>query len=479
MILFPILLAFITWLLILWLCNQHKYLNIFEQLALWFVAALSLFVFELFIWGIIFDKLSLIWPIITFILSLWLLIYKNKKQKWFIKEIIQYIKSDFVNIKTQFKWFKSRKQYLMLGILVYVLLKLFIVFSINVNMPTFDEDAVVWWDIKTKIFTENKSLVLDKNSPEYFWTDYGRYPFASIIDTYFMLPYGQYINWFGNIISPLIYILSLLLLFGIFFRKTNIFFSILTLYIFTSIPFVFIHWFGSYRNFPSWVILFIFIFYLIDQLFNIERIHWNNIKIILPLLFIGFLSSIIRNEGVMLTGIMLLAVIFLYSIFKKLEIRDIKQALFLFIPIILGFILNKIIFSFYPIGSVLNTWGNGGTKINIKLLNSFFTNIGEPGVFAAPFQQMFYHSDYSLLFLIFTIVLLVFSLNYKKMKWVWTIFAITLFLIIIFMFILYSNFQWLGLLTHYAFIRYPVSMILFLIYPILYVPYIIYESRKN
>ncbi|MEI8252540.1 MAG: hypothetical protein WCG25_02050 [bacterium] len=57
----------------------------------------------------------------------------------------------------------------------------------------------------------------------------------------------------------------------------------------------------------------------------------------------------------MLTGIMLLAVIFLYSIFKKLEIRDIKQALFLFIPIILGFILNKIIFSFYPIGSVLNT----------------------------------------------------------------------------------------------------------------------------
>ena len=255
--------------------------------------------------------------------------------------------------------------------------------------------------------------------------------------------------------------------------------NILTLYIFTSIPFVFIHWFGSYRNFPSWVILFIFIFYLIDQLFNIERIHWNNIKIILPLLFIGFLSSIIRNEWVMLTGIMLLAVIFLYSILKKLEIKDIKQGLLLFIPIIFGFILNKIIFSFYPIGSILNTWGNGGTKINIKLLNSFFTNIGEPGVFVAPFQQMFYHSDYSLLFLIFTIVLLVFFVKYKKMKWVWTIFAITLFLIIIFMFILYSNFQWLGLLTHYAFIRYPVSMILFLIYPILYVPYIIYESRKN
>jgi hypothetical protein len=34
-------------------------------------------------------------------------------------------------------------------------------------MPTFDDDAVTGRDLKTKIFSENKSLVLDKSSPEY------------------------------------------------------------------------------------------------------------------------------------------------------------------------------------------------------------------------------------------------------------------------------------------------------------------------
>ena len=78
---------------------------------------------------------------------------------------------------------------MVLGICLYVIFKLFMLFSINTNMPTFDEDAVAGWDIKTKIFSSNQSLVLDKNSPEYFGSEYARYPFAGIIDTYFLLPY--------------------------------------------------------------------------------------------------------------------------------------------------------------------------------------------------------------------------------------------------------------------------------------------------
>jgi hypothetical protein len=41
-------------------------------------------------------------------------------------------------------------------------------FSINMNMPTFDEDAVSGRDMKTKIFASTQSLVLDKTSSEFF-----------------------------------------------------------------------------------------------------------------------------------------------------------------------------------------------------------------------------------------------------------------------------------------------------------------------
>jgi hypothetical protein len=223
------------------------------------------------------------------------------------------------------------------------------------------------------------------------------------------------------------------------------------------------------------VFLFVFVFYLIDQLFHLEKEYWGNTKILLPILLVWFLSGVTRNEGVMLTGISFLAVIILYHIFKKWQTKEIKYQLRPLISIAFWYILNKIIFNFYPAGTVLNTWG---TNINIELVNSFFKNIGQPGIFVAPFQQMFYHPDYILLFVLFSIALIMFFINFKKMKSIRLIFWIILFLLFVFMFVLYSNFQSLWLLTHYAFIRYPVSIILFLIYFIWSVTYICYENKK-
>jgi hypothetical protein len=71
--------------------------------------------------------------------------------------------------------------------LAYALIKIFMVFSINLHMPTFDDDAVTGWDLKTKIFAENKSLVLDKASPEFLGSALDRNVFAPLTDTYFLL----------------------------------------------------------------------------------------------------------------------------------------------------------------------------------------------------------------------------------------------------------------------------------------------------
>lgn len=472
MVLIPILLVFLTWLVILRLCNQHKFLNIFEQLVLWFISALSLFVLELFLWWILFDKLSLLWPILTFVVLLSIFIYKTTKSSSYRKEISESTKDSFLNIKKQFKSLKSWKKYIVIAIWIYVLVKLIMVFQINTSMPTFDEDAVAGRDIKTKIFAENKSMVLDKSNLEYFWTDYGRYPFAGLADTYFLLPYWEFVNWMSNIISPLIYLLSIILLFGIFLRKTNFLIAVVSWYIFTSLPFVFIHWFGSYRNFPSWVFLFVFVFYLIDQIFNLEKDSGNK-KIIFPIILVWLLSSIIRNEWVMLTWITTLAVIIIYHIVKKQDFKKNINKLIILIPIIFAYILNKIIYTFYPTWAVLNSWW---AEFSLDLFSSFSKNISQSGVFPAPFQQMFLHPDYILLFPLFIISLVLFFTRYKKSRELRLILSVTILLLCMFMFTLYANVQSLWLITHYAFIRYPVSIVLFIIYII---AYSIYINQKN
>lgn len=476
MIIIPILLALCTWLLIIRLCNQHKKLNIFEQISFWFISALSLFVLEMFLLWVIFDKLSLIWPIVTLFVLSWVFIYKIRNNPEYWIEIVSSIKNTFKYINNQISQILNWKRYILIAILIYVLVKVIMVFQINTNMPTFDEDAVAGRDIKTKIFAENKSLVLDKNNPEYFWTDYGRYPFASLADTYFLLPYWEFVNWMSNIISPLIYLLSIILLFGIFLRKTNFFIAAISSYIFTSLPFVFIHWFGSYRNFPSWVFLFVFVFYLIDQLFNINKEVWDiNTNILFPIILIWFLSSVTRNEWVMLTWISFVVIMALYNIFKKQDIKGILKQIWPITPIIFAYIINKIIFSFYPSGTVLNTWW---TEINAELFNSFLVNIKEPWVLIAPFKQMFLHPDYILLFYIFMLSIILFVWKYKKMRELWIFSSVILVILAIFLFVLYSNLN-LWLVTHFAFIRYPVSIILFLIFFIWYSIYKVYENKED
>ncbi|MFA5747565.1 MAG: hypothetical protein WC872_00460 [Candidatus Absconditabacterales bacterium] len=469
MILIPIFLAFFTGLLILRLCNQHKYINIFEQLALGFVSALSLFVFELFLQGIILNHLSLLFPVITFVVCLGLLIYKNNKHKGFVKEIFHHIKLDLHKVKEQFNGLKIWQKYVVIGITVYVLFKLVMVFSINLHMPTFDDDAVTGRDLKTKIFSENKSLVLDKSSPEYLGSALERNIFAPLTDTYFLLSSKGDINGYTNIASALFYFISILILFGIFLRKTNLFFATLSGYIFTSLPFVFVHGIGSYWNFPAGVFLFVFVFYLIDQIFHWEKDYGGNTNILLPILFVGFISSVIRNEGVMLTGVALFSITIFYHIFKKGKIRELKYQLLFLSPIVFAYVLNKIILIFYPTGVALNT---GGIQVNSNLFNSFFANISQSNIFIAPFQQMFYHPDYILLFLLFVISLIMFVMKYKKMKNMWLFGLVTIMLLFVFMFTLYANVHMLGLLTHFAFIRYPVSVIPFIIYTIVYCIYL-------
>lgn len=471
MIIIPILLALFTWILILWLCGQHKHINIFEQISLWFVSVLSLFVFELFLQWIIFDKLSLLLPILSFVVCLWLFIFKCIKIKWYWKEIMNSIKWNFIDIKNQFKSQKLWQKILVCLFGIYALAKCFMAFSINLHMPTFDEDAVTWRDLKTKVFTENKSLVLDKNSPEYLWSAHDRNLFAPLTDTYFLV--ANYWNNIGetNILSPIVYLLSTLLLFGIFLRKWNLFFASFSSYIFTSLPFIFIHWFGSYFNFVSWVFMFIFLFYLIDQLLD------DNRGMIIPLSLLWFLTTTIRNESYIFMVVIILCV-FTYSYFvnKKKNLKNLTKNLRIFISLVIWIVCLKYSEHILPEWTIMNFWW---TDISSWTLSTFFDNLFWKWLMNAILQQWFYHPDYNIIWILFFMALIYAiseKISYKKL-----IPFIIPFIILLFAScaVLIYNYEWLWLVTHYSFVRYSAIYIMFLVFLIIYTIYLIYEKELN
>ena len=476
MILFPILLALFTWLLLLWLCNQHKYLNIFEQMAFWFVSALSLFVFELFLEGVLINHLSLAGPLVTFFILLGLFIHRIKLHPHYVQEIFACIRLDFQKISQQFILYKPWKKILVVALLVYALFKIVMLFSINTHMPTFDEDAVAGWDMKTKVFVENKSLVLDKVSPEFLGSALERNIFAPITDTYFLLPYTWDVVGFTNIISPLLYFFTILLLFGIFLRKSDIFFSAIAWYIFASLPFVFIHGFGSYWNFISGVFLFVFIFYILDQILRLDHIVVENKQITIPLMILGFLTTVIRNESfILVISVLLLSAISYYIIQKKHWFSSKRSIVSLWYPIIwifIGWVSSEYVLSLYPQWNSLNI---GWLWTNQWLLSSLLTNIHQPWLLMAPIQQAFYHSDYNLLFLVFLITFLLYivlRLSYKHI----VLYVLSFFILLGWtLMILFANLS-LWLVTHYGFVRFSVVYVIFIVYLVVHMSYLLSEK---
>lgn len=458
MLILTILLIFITGLLLLWVFEQHKFLNIFEQLAFGFWVTLSLFVFELFLEWVIFNRLSLIWPILTFFVLIVILIFRNSKNKGLLSEIWTSIKDNFLQIKVSFIALKSWQKIVSVLIVFYVIFKVFIAFSINVSMPTFDEDAVTGWDLKTKIFVENKSLVLDRGSSEFLGNDYDRFPWAWIIDSYFLL-LNKNIIGLTNIISPLLYLIGLFLIFGILLRKTNLFNALIFSYFYLSLPFLFIHSFWSYWNYPFWLFLFIFTFYFVDQFIQIKN---KNLNIIYLLSLFWFLASGIRNEWFMIFTLIFF-ILYFYNLYLNWKLKNFKEyiniSLVLYIWIFLNKIINSIILKYYPNWSELNMWWS---EISISLIPKFFQSLWDKNIISAPFNQAFFHSDYNILYTIFTVYLIYFIFNYKKNIEILPYLILFFILISIFIFFLFVN-PALWLLTHFAYVRYTLSLFLIIL----------------
>lgn len=455
-----ILLAVFTWYALLILTWRNKSFSVFVLISLSFSIGLSVLVTGMFVQWFAFNSITILSPLVIFIWIigvLWRYIYSGSISIW---DIVSPLKEDILHIRDSFFALATRKRCLIIFVSIYCLVKITMAFTTNIHMPTYDEDAVAWWDMKTKIFTYNHSLILDKTSPEYLGSDLSRLPMAWLIDSYFLLT-TQSIVWYTNIISPLVLLMSFLLLLWFLYKKTDLLYAFIYSYIYISLPFIFVHSIGSYWNFPTWYFLVTIAVLLISS----DHRKFSYAMIIAPIIFMLWL---IRNESLITIFIVLISYIWFYIAiqWKAYSFQFVKKTIVtLFASLVLSFIASKLIVLSYPSAVEMNTWW---VWLSWGMFASILKNIGESGVLGAPFSQAFYHTDYLLLFMVYLLGLLywIYSLIMQKKRMYMIndyIIWLSLVLLLLYLIVLYSNVQWLGLLTHFAFIRYPVWIVVFIV----------------
>ncbi len=462
MILITISLVYIAGFSVLLISDRHRGLNIFEQSGVSFGIGASLFVSLLTLQGVLLKGLSMS-PSFFAVLALFLLIVvKQIVGKTLITEITSSVAESLKSVRTQFTDMSLLLRLVFTAMLLYVLLKVVAAFSLTMLHPTMAEDAVVSWDLKTKVFFANRSLVLDKGSPEFLGSALDRNIFAPLLDLFFILPYKTFPDHLSNIVSPLVYLNTALVLFGLLLRKTNLLFAALSVYIFLSLPIVFTHAFTSYHNLSFGYFLFIFTVYLSES--NYPERNGRSGDICFFMILTGFLGSLIRNEGVLIFMAVIVTEIARIFIFCPRHEKGyrIKRLFASSSGVFTALLFCLFIYRYSPQAS-----GRVGDVINSNIVGKLYSNIsGE--LLAAPLIQAFGHPDFSLLFVFFSFTALLFFLNPKKLSATGPMYLHTMVLLIIFTLILYAFPNIFLLMSHYGFIRFTIALTPLIVYTTVY-----------
>ncbi|GAB0174360.1 MAG: hypothetical protein HHAS10_02390 [Candidatus Altimarinota bacterium] len=453
--LFSIVLTYLAGGSILILSKQSKHLNIFEILGLGFGIGLSLFVMESIFSTILFKHITILIPAITSLLLVGFVLWGRKKGD--TPPLLSDWKKTGEKILHDIKIYGTWRKIGVFFFLVMVLFKIALSFMTNLSHPTLGEDAVTGWDLKTKVFFENKSIVLDKQDPENLGGEYKRSIFAPLIDLYFLLPYDELPDGYTNIISSLIYLNTALLLFGIFLRKYDSFIASMAAYIWVSLPIIFIHSIDAYFNLVSGYFLFSFAFYISDQVILKKE---RNLLILFPLGILVFLDSSIRSESLLLVSTLLVIDFIFLFLAKAVNKKNSISFLPILVGISLSWAVNKYLHSFSPKENIMT---DGFDIFSVKSLSSFFEHISNSKTLMAPLEQSLYHPDYNLLYLIFLGSLIFIFIKRFYLKEFSTMLVKTFALYAIFLAILYIE-PAFGLEDAFGFIRYSMALIPFALF---------------
>ncbi|MBF0104918.1 MAG: hypothetical protein HQM16_06280 [Deltaproteobacteria bacterium] len=471
MILLTILLVYLAGFCLMLTTGQHKRLGFFEIAGLSFGSGLSLVVATLFVQGILFDHLSIVPGIVVVVLLLLCFVLRHFRETGFVSGIFAFVKAEFLLIKGQVLCFKGWRMLLLFLAIAYILLKLYMAFAINVSHPTIAEDAIVSWDFKTKVFFENRSLVLDYKNPEFLGGATKRSVFAPLADLFFIILYQEFPVGLSNIISPLVYLNLCLILFGIFLRKTNLAYAVISVYVLLSLPLVFTHAWISYFNLPSSFFLFAFAFYFSDWVLGDQTGERG--AFLIPLAVIAFLAAGFRTEDLYFTFLVFFvehAVFFLFRI-RRMNVKRFLTSFVVLVAPALVALSDLYLRHLAP--RVSSHFDSLKEPILTAAVNNIF---GKTGLFMVPFEQIFLRPEFNLLYLffIFTLILLFFVRDKVK-----EILPMLFALVVLFgsiMAALYAYWDRLALMTHYC-ARYMILLTPFIIYVGLMIVFIFQSER--
>lgn len=424
--LFGILLTILSWYLVLRLILSGTKKNFYaiEYGVYSFLIWVVLIPFLLFIAWRIGLPLSLIWMLILVLWIIFILLFLN---------IILKTKIDFIDfdVKDEFISFPSWIKVWLFLFLIWLLAKLAFGFLSIVNVPTYQDDTFANWNIRTKIFYERESLVLDSTDKDYLWQWYKQYPLTpSLYRTYLMKFNWAWNEWLVNLPSLLFYVCALFLVFFSLLKETKkLKRAILWLVVLSSIPLYYIHWTNPYFDVFQSV-------YFFSALYILYIFVRDRLPIMLPILFIGMLWYTKSEWMIIFTTAVLSTYAARYLIKNKFIVsKDFLRLLFI---IIWWVLIINLPFLVFKLSNWLWFW-NGNANLAETAL-SLHTEI-----FPALYRALFLWWSYNLLFFAF-IVFIVYDLLKKRIDknitlWFMFWFLIS-FAIIIFVYLTTFTYQY-------------------------------------
>lgn len=420
----------------------------------------------LLVWSVS-SRFTTIVSVVLFVISL-VTLKKNHRS-----ELAKMWQEQRTNIAVSWKSMKMLKKLLVVACVWISLIKLFRIFSINVSRPAYDEDAVGWWDMKTKVIFEHKGVPFDRTSPEFMGGSLDRSPIAALIDTSFILWYKDIPITLTNVLSPLLFLCFVLILFWIFLRRSNLLRASGALYASLSLPFLFVQAMGPYMNIVLGVALFVAVYYFHEK---ITAHNWEGSKrnFLVPIACAVYISMA-RNEWLYLFLLMIAVLLASRIVFYDKKAHILKSpSLWIFWWIMVLFLAVQSYFWSFQSSDVNYAAG----YIWWSLVSNLLTNISNAEILFAPFKQILLHPDFNFLYLLALLSAIVLVIQRKKMAEMVPFALATAVLIIAVLVVLWANPEKLGLLTHFSFIRYGVIITPFILFFVGRTMYLFFDEKQ-
>ena len=455
-IIIPIITGFCVVRLIAYKCKYEgtymEYLWLSIPIGFWLLSYL-MFIGN---WALSISFNFWIFLIVQIVIIIWIIAYLMKIKKLSIKELL-WKKIEF---QEKIHAFKKYGKLLIVWCLAVIGIQSALMWHNVITTPTYPNDAIANRNIRSKIFFINKDLVSDKSNKDFLggWWATINFPLNVYLQkARFGLSLWERNDSLINIQSFLYFIAWLLLLFSLtyIFSKSLVYATIASLLL-ASIPILIVHGSSQYGDITIGIWSIITIVYGFLYIKSKEKFY------LLASLLWASLAIRTKNEWlVMVYGWYCIMMGLYYLISAKYDLKIFfKKILILFVPLC--------IMIFWIIFRLKMFWLWSWPYLEVGGAETYLVS----NVVKAFMENLFFQSNYNLLFAIFLLISIFNAKKIWKDKLVYIYVYIILILLMLILSPFYSNLIALNIQWMFGTSRFMISMIIgILLFSILYAIY--------